>query len=73
MVKVSTRHTVEQSGPLSEKLTCTRCGHAEEHVFPKGSSTVIVAKLIRYRAHGGGVHGVCPKCSKKAAEERYPL
>jgi hypothetical protein len=72
-VKVSTRHSIEQLGPLSEKQTCKECGHEEIYEYPNGSSEVIVAKLIRYRGHSGGVTGVCKKCSKRAAKERYPL
>jgi hypothetical protein len=72
-VKVSTRHDVEQVGPLTEKLTCRECGHSEEQTFPKGMDPVLAARLIRYRGHAGGVRGVCLKCSKRAAEKRYPL
>jgi len=73
MVKVTTRHSIEQVGPLSEKQTCKECGYEEVYEFPQGSSEVIVAKLIRYRAHDSGVSGVCKRCSKRRAIERYPL
>ena len=70
-VKVSRRFTIEQVGPLDEKQTCCECGYTER--FHHNTLPAMAKKLIAYRAQGGGVTGVCPRCSKARAIERYPL
>lgn len=47
------------------KVAVTTFGNAEE-------TPDMAKKLIAYRGNGG-VTGVCKKCSREAAEERYPL
>lgn len=73
MVKVSTRHDVRQVGPLTEELICRECGHVERQDWPEGSNPNIVKRFIAYRGQPSGILGVCQTCSKRAAEERYPL
>lgn len=71
-VKVMRRFTVEAVGEDQEKTTCTTCGWSETK--PHGITDKSLAKrLTAYRAQGGGVTGVCPRCTKKARDEKYPL
>ena len=73
MVKVTRRFSVrpDPEDPYGEITTCKECGHEERvHI---NTTPAMMAKLIKYRNHGDGVSGVCPACSKRAAEERYPL
>lgn len=72
-VKVARRFDVaaDAADPLVEVQTCRTCGSVER--IRHETSPQMAQKMIRYRAHGGGVSGVCPACSKAAAKERYPL
>lgn len=70
-VRVYRRFDVRQVGELLEEQTCRTCGYKE--TIEHKTLPAMAKKLIAYRAHGGGVSGVCPACSKQAAKERYPL
>jgi len=71
-VKVSQRFDVspDPNDPLVEIQTCRECGFKE--TYRHSSTPEAAKKMIAYRSRGG-VTGVCKRCSKKAAEERYPL
>ena len=72
-VKVSRRFDVapDPNDPLVEVQTCRTCGAVER--IRHETTPQMAQKMIRYRAHGGGVSGWCQACSKRAAIERYPL
>jgi len=72
-VKVTRRFDIapDPNDPLVEIQTCKTCGGVER--IRHETTPQMAQKMIRYRAHGGGVLGVCPRCSKHEAEERYPL
>lgn len=69
-VKVHRRFDVRDLGDGREEQTCRACG--KKLIYRHPSYNAVVKKLIAYRQANGGVSGVCPKCSKKAALERYP-
>lgn len=61
-----------------EKQTCRTCGKSVVHdpwKCPDGSTVSLAMreKLTKYRTSGSGVGGVCPTCTKRARDERYPL
>lgn len=70
-VKVHRRFSIEDMGDGREKQTCQTCGASI--LYRHSTYNNVVRRLIAYRAHGGGLHGVCPACSKVRALERYPM
>ena len=70
-VKVMTRFDVRPGVvDLCEEQTCCECGYTEQIFL--NTTPEMAKKMIAYRAKGG-ITGVCPRCSKKSAEERYPF
>lgn len=70
-VRCSTRFDVEPGPePKSEIHTCRKCGHKVTIKHPMVADELF-ERLTAYRAKGG-IWGVCPGCSKRAALERYP-
>jgi hypothetical protein len=72
-VRVQRSFDVEPLGDGRERHTCRECRTVEVvRVLPEGTDPRIGVKLGRYRA-AGSILGVCKTCSKRRAEERYPL
>lgn len=71
-VKVRARFDVFDLGDGREKQICRTCGHVMYYTH-EGTYSPVHKMLIAYRAHSNGVSGVCPKCTKKVAAERYPF
>lgn len=79
-INVSTRFLVTPLGNGKECLTCRTCrkeivqnvgGVSDEHLAQM--SPAFVARLIKYRGHGGGIWGICPHCTEQERDARYPL
>lgn len=78
-VSVQRRFSVEYLGDGTEKVTCRTCGWSDTQKVlsnPRGPAISIPPKLAerlsKYRSNGG-VTGICPRCTKKLRDERYPL
>lgn len=72
-VKVQCSFDVEPLEGGRERHTCRECKTSEVvQVIPEGTDPKFAAKLSAYRARGA-VTGICKRCSKLRAEERYPL
>lgn len=80
-VRVQSRFTVEPLGGGRERLTCRQCGHVIEQ--PVGgisratgkpafaSAPQLADRIAQYRA--GVVGGICPECTRREQDRRYPL
>lgn len=72
-VRVQRTFDVEPLDGNRERHTCRECRTSEiVQVAPAGADARVIARLSAYRS-SGGVLGVCKTCSRRRAEERYPL
>jgi hypothetical protein len=63
------------------RYTCQTCSrsHVLDQRLPGGAlpfgghAGMIKRIMVDYRNQGQGMRGICPRCTKRARDERYPL
>lgn len=71
-LKARRRFDAEYLGDLTVRFTCRTCGKSNTNTYKAGTNERMLKKLIPYW-NDTGASGVCPTCTKKLRDERYPL